>query len=183
MTEPATWVTDTSVYTHLSRAGHLDLLHEVAPGGVIVVPNDVNTEIQAGRDRHTGITDPATTTWAQVTVLTDDEVDTQLEVKAALGGGPFQHLGECAVIACAQHRGHVALLDDQAAIVQADARAVPNHTTLWLVVEAYTTVFQFDRNRAIEVVDDLIGTDMYLPFSSGQSLFAWAYEKGYLPKT
>ena len=88
MTEPSTWVTDTSVYTHLSRAGHLDLLHEVAPGGVIVVPDDVNKEIQAGRDRHTGITDPATTTWAQVTVLTDDEVDTQLEVKAALGGGP-----------------------------------------------------------------------------------------------
>jgi hypothetical protein len=97
--------------------------------------------------------------------------------------GPFQHLGECAVIACAQHRGHVALLDDQAAIVQADARAVPNHTTLWLVVEAYTTVFQFDRNRTIEVVDALIGTDMYLPISSGQSLFAWAYETGYLPKS
>lgn len=51
------------------------------------------------------------------------------------------------------------------------------------MVEAYTTVFKFDRNRAIEVVDDLIGTDMHLPISTGQSLFAWAYETGYLPKT
>lgn len=140
MTEPSTWVTDTSVYTHLSRAGHLDLLHEVAPGGFIVVPDDVSTEIQAGRDRHTGITDPGTTTWAQVVVLTDEEVGTQLEVKAAMGGGPFEHLGECAVIACAQHRGYVALLDDQDAIVQANVRAVRNHNTLWLVVEAYNGV-------------------------------------------
>lgn len=33
-----------------------------------------------------GIADPASTPWAQLTVLTDDEVGTQLIVKAALGG-------------------------------------------------------------------------------------------------
>lgn len=182
MPDATTWVVDTSVYTHLSRAGHAEILERLAPGGVVLVPDDVNTEIRAGRALYSGIADPASTSWAQQTVLTDDEVGTQLIVKAALGGGPTQHLGECAVIACAKHRGYTALLDDRSAIAQADLRGVQSHDTLWLVVEAYATLFVFDRDRAIRVVDDLLETDMYLPIDSGESLFAWAYEEGLLPR-
>jgi hypothetical protein len=50
------------------------------------------------------------------------------------------------------------------------------------VIEAYATFFEFDRGRAIEVVDDLLRTEMYLPIDSGESLFAWAYVKGLLPR-
>lgn len=32
------------------------------------------------------------------------------------------------------------------------------------------------------VVDDLVSTGMYLPISSGESLFARTYEQGLLPK-
>ncbi len=99
-----------------------------------------------------------------------------------MGGGKTQHLGECAVIACAQHRNLIALLDERAAIAQADLRGVPSRDTLWLVIEAYATFFEFDRGRAIKVVDDLLSTEMYLPIDSGESLFAWAYEKGLLPR-
>jgi predicted nucleic acid-binding protein len=182
MPDAAIWVTDTSVYTHLSRAGHAEILERLAPGGLILVPDEVHTEIQAGRTLYEGIADPASTTWAQLTVLTEDEVGTQLMVKASLGGGPTQHLGECAVIACAKHRGCIALLDDRSAIAQADVHNVQSHDTLWLVVEAYATLFAFDRDRAIKVVDDLLATDMYLPIDSGESLFAWAYEEGFLPR-
>ncbi len=183
MPDATTWVTDTSAYTHLSRAGHAEILERLAPGGVILVPDDVNTEIHAGQALNAGIADPASTSWAQLTVLTEDEVGTQLMVKAALGGGPTQHLGECAVIACAKHRGYTALLDDRSAITQADLRGVQSHDTLWLVVEAYVSLFAFDRDRATRVVDDLLQTDMYLPIDSGESLFAWAYEEGLLPRT
>lgn len=182
MPDAATWVTDTSVYTHLCRAGHAEILERLAPGGVIVVPDDVNTEIQAGRGLYSGISDPASTSWAQSTVLTEDEVFTQLIVKAALGGGPTQHLGESAVIACAKHRGFTALLDDRSAITQADQPGVLSHDTLWLVIEAFWTLPDLDREHAIQVVDDLLATDMYLPITSGESLFAWAYEEGLLPK-
>lgn len=104
--DPSTaWVTDTSVYTHLSRAGHLDLLRALAPGGLIIVPSEVNDEIMAGRESYAGITEPSGVDWVQLTVLTEAEVGTQLVVKAALGGSPAKHLGECAVIACAKHRG------------------------------------------------------------------------------
>jgi predicted nucleic acid-binding protein len=180
--DPRTWVTDTSVYTHFSRAGHAYILRDLAPGGIILVPDDVDAEIQDGQARYPGIAGVGATSWAQLTVLTEDEVGTQLLVKAAMGGGPTQHLGECAVIACAMHRGLTALLDERSAIVQADLRGVPSHDTLWLVVEAYATLFAYDRVRAAQVVDDLIATDMYLPVDSGEALFSWAYEEGLLPK-
>lgn len=115
-------------------------------------------------------------------MLTFDEVMTQVAVKGAMGGGPRDHLGECAVIACAKHRKLIALIDDRAAIAQADARNVVSHDTLWLVVEAYVTSFGFDQPRAAQVVDDLLATGMYLPIDSGASLFAWAYQEGLLPR-
>lgn len=182
MADAETWVTDTSVYTHLWRAGHAAILERLAPGGVVVVPDDVNTEVRAGRDLYPDIGDPSSTTWARVTVLTEEEVGTQLMVKAALGGGPTQHLGESAVIACAKHRGGLALMDDRAAIAQAAVHGVRTHDTLWLVVEAHAVLGDFDRERAIQAVDDLLATDMYLPVGSGESLFAWAYEQGLLPR-
>lgn len=182
MSEAKAWVTDTSVYTHLARAGHTDILRDLAPRGVVLVPDDVDREIQRGQTRYADIVSVADTSWAHLTVLSEDEVGTQLLIKAAMGGGPHEHLGECAVIACALHRDLTALLDDRHALSQADLRGVPSHDTLWLVVEAYATLFCYDRDRAAKVVDDLLATDMYLPIDSGESLFAWAYEAGLLPK-
>lgn len=182
MLDAATWVTDTSVYTHLCRAGHAEILERLAPGGVILAPDGVCAEIRSGRALHSGIPDPASTSWVQMTALTEEETFTQLIVKAALGGGPTQHLGESAVIACAKHRGLTALIDDRSAITQADQHGVPSHDTLWLVIEAYWTLPDVDREGAPQVVDDLLATDMYLPIESGETLFAWAYEEGLLPR-
>ncbi|BBH16366.1 hypothetical protein Back2_06530 [Nocardioides baekrokdamisoli] len=182
MLDAAQWVTDTSVYTHLSRAGHIQILESLAPGGVLLVPDDVDVEIRAAQILHQNVIMPGSNSWTRVATLSEREVELQLSVKASLGGGPTEHLGECAVIACAQHRGLVALLDERRAIVQATARNVQSHDTLWLVVEAYATIFDYDRTRAEQVIDDLIATGMYLPIASGQSLFAWAYEQGYLPR-
>jgi len=178
----AAWVVDTSMYTHLSRAGYLNLLHQLAPGGIVIVPTEVDAEIQNGRNKYSGIVDPAALPWVKRTVLTEDEEWTQLQVKAALGGGPLEHLGECAVIACALHRGHVALLDERAAITQADLRGVQARDTLWVVIEAYATIYGENRDQAIAVVDALLATNMYLPIENGMSLFAHAYEKGLLPR-
>lgn len=181
MTDRPCWVIDTSTYTHLSRAGHSDIIQELAPRGVVLVPTAVNTEIEAGRARHGGIPAVADASWAELVVLDDAEDWTSLVVKAQLGGGPYEHLGECAVIACAHHRGLVAVLDEREAIAQADVLGVHSVDTLWIVVEAYKTVLGRDRDRAAQIVDDLLGTGMYLPVASGGSLFAWAYEEGLLP--
>lgn len=175
------WVVDTSHYTHLSRAGHASLMSELAPGGVIIVPTYVDTEIEAGRDLHDGIPSVSSVPWAEIAVLSDAEDLAMLRVKANMGGSRDQHLGECAVIACAAARGGLAILDDRAAIAQADLFGVPTVDTLWVVVEAYRTVFDRDRARAARVVDDLLATGMMLPVDSGDEFVAWAYVNGLLP--
>lgn len=173
---------DTSAYTHLCRAGYEGLIRELAPGGIVLIPMEVSSEVEAGRERYDKIHAVSSVDWAELAVLTDEEQWTMLGLKAERGGtDPLKDLGECAVIACALHRGLVAVIDERDAIQQADERNVPTIDTLWIVVEAYKQVFDSDRSKAAAVVDALIATGMYLPISNGESLFAWAYEKGILP--
>jgi predicted nucleic acid-binding protein len=172
---------DTSTYTHVCRAGHADILKNLAPSGVVIVPTDVNTEIEQGRERYEGIPAVSSVGWAEIAVLSEDEVWTQLGVKAQMGGRPDEHLGECAVIACARHRNMIAILDERAAVAQADRLNVPTHDTLWIVIEAYKSLYQRDRDLTARVVDDLLDTGMFLPLASGESLLTWAYEQGLLP--
>jgi predicted nucleic acid-binding protein len=181
MADQRRWVIDTSAYTHLCRAGHASLLQQLAPRGVVLVPTEVNAEIENGRTGYPGIRSVAAVDWAELAVLTEAEEWTKLLVKAELGGGPFEHLGECEVIACAHHRNFIAVLDEREAITQADALGVHSVDTLWIVIEAYKTIFDCDRSRAAQVVDDLLATGMYLPISDGKSLFTWAYQEELLP--
>lgn len=174
------WVVDTVAYTHLARAGHLDLLQRLAPEGVIVVPAEVSREIEAGREGYSAIPPISSLSWARLAVLDEDEDWTKLMVKAELAGKPDEHLGECAVIAVSKHRSGVAIIDDRAARKQAGAQGVECLDTLWIVVEAYKTLFNRDRDHAAAIIDDLLATHMYLPIRSGEELFAWAYEEGLL---
>ena len=179
--EPLGWVTDTTTYTHLCRAGHQEIIAQLAPGGVVLVPTEVDVEIERGRDRYPAIPAVSSVEWARIVVLGEAELWNMLDVKAQMGGDPDEHLGECAVISCARHRGLIALLDERAAIAQAGRLNVPVRDTLSIVVEAYKVLFGCDRARAAKVVDDLLGTEMKLPIDSGESLFSWAYEEGLLP--
>lgn len=181
MTNPYRWVIDTSAYTHLCRAGHSDLIWRLAPEGIVVVPCDVNDEIEQGRELYSSIPAISSVDWAEIAILTEDEVWTQLSVRAQMSGQGSEHLGECAVIACAHHRNMIAILDERAAIEQADRLQVPNYDTLWVVIEANKKLHEFDRDRTACVVDDLLETGMYLPITSGGSLISWAYEEGLLP--
>lgn len=181
MTDDSRWVIDTVAYTHLCRAGHGNLLRDLAPGGIVVVPAEVHAEIEKGRNLYPSIPAVEDVDWAELTVLDDAEVWISLEVKATLAGTELQHLGECAVIACAKNRGYLAVLDDGDGTREAEARDVPSINTLWIVIEAFKTILDRDHDKAARIVDDLLDTEMYLPITSGESLFTWAYEQGYLP--
>lgn len=180
MSDPR-WVMDTTAYIHLCRAGHAEIIGKLAPTGEVVVPSDVSTEIEQSREWHADIPTVGSANWAELVVLGEEETWTALEVKAQMGGGPHQHLGECAVIAYARHHDMIAVLDDSAAVAQADRLGVATHGTMWIVVEAYKELLGREREPAVEIVDDLLATDMYLPVTSGASLFSWAYEDGLLP--
>ena len=165
----------------MCRAGYGYIIEAIAPHGVVLIPAEVNTEIEDGRDKHTGIPSVSSSNWAAHILMTDEEALTALRVKAALGGGRLQHLGESAVIACAHHRNLIAVLDDRAAVAQADRLNVNSIDTMWMVVEAYKSLFGRDRAKTVELVDALLETEMYLPFEDGDSFFAWAWEEGLLP--
>lgn len=175
------WVTDTVAFTHLARAGHLDLLAKLSPGGILLVPDDVAREIDAGRSHHVGIPDIGTLPWVKLAVLTRDEEDEQLRIKANMGGTDTQHLGECAAIAVAKHRDLLAIMDDWHGTVQAEIAGVPTRNTLWLVVHGFIHLWNRDRDVAEDAVDDLLATGMKLPLKSGKEIFNHALEMGWLP--
>jgi predicted nucleic acid-binding protein len=79
--------------------------------------------------------------------------------------------GESAVIACARHRGVVAVLDDRAAGEQATRFDVQSINTMKIVAEAHKILFNGDQNQTITLVDALLNTDMRLPVKSGAELF------------
>jgi predicted nucleic acid-binding protein len=172
---------DTSSYTHLCRAGHADIVENLAPGGVVLILSEVNTEIENGRDKYPGIPAVSDVCWAEITCLRPDEEWTAIRVKAALGGGQKQHLGEAAVIACAHHRGLIAVLDDSAAVEQARRLQVTSIGTMWIAIEAYKSLYGKEKDPVIRLVDDLLATEMYLPIGSGEELFVWAYHQQILP--
>lgn len=176
------WVTDTVAFTHLARAGHLDLLRDLAPEGCLIVPTQVDSEIRAGQDAYQGIPDPSSLPWVELAVLTSEEEWTLATVKAAMGGTSSQHLGECETIAVAKHRNLIALLDDKAGAAQARLHGVPAVGSLWIVFHAYVRLWNYDGQQAERVVDDLLTTDMRLPVTSGAELLTHAYREGWLPE-
>jgi capsular polysaccharide biosynthesis protein/predicted nucleic acid-binding protein len=174
------WVMDTSVYTYLCRAGYASLIQRLAPDGLVLVPTYVNTEIENARALYPEIPSAGSSEWAQIIAPNEEEDRTQIQVKAQMGGSIDQHLAECAVIACAFHRNLTAVLGEGVAVKQAQRLGVRTSSILWIIVEAYKTLYNRDRDLAAAVVDDLLATGMYLPFDSGESLFNWAHHEGLL---
>lgn len=174
---------DTSTFTHFCRAGQQDVLRRLAPQGVILIPDTVHAEIEEGRDRGYEIPSIASLPWVEVGVLTDTEELEQLLIKVDLpsekGAANRKHLGECAVLACAIHRGMVAVIDDGDARSQAIAREVSHVGSMWIIAEAYKTLDGIDADAAEGIYQSLRDTGMRLP--PAESFISWAYEIEYLP--
>lgn len=174
------WVMDTSTFTHFSRAGHEDVLRRLAPQGLVLIPDTVNTEIEAGIEAGYDITSPRTLDWVEIGVLTPDEEWTQQFIKVDMPSGkndpPEKNLGECAVLACAKHRGMIAVIDDGDARAQASARELPYVGTIWIIAEAHKQLDDIDVEQLYQA---LLDTDMHLPHAD--SFVGWAQKKGLLP--
>lgn len=174
---------DTSTFTHFCRAHRHDILRRLAPQGLILIPDAVSAEVRAGRESDYEIPDLATLPWVEVGVLTPAEEHTQLLIKvdmpSASNDGPAKNLGECAVLACAQHRGMVAVIDDSDARSQARARGLRFVTSMWIIAEAYKRLDDVDGEAAEQLYEELLETDMRLP--RVDSFIGWAYEVGFLP--
>jgi predicted nucleic acid-binding protein len=162
---------DTSTFTHFYRAGYDHVLATLAPQGVVLVPREVELEIDKARNLHARVPSLDSVAWTERVFMTDDEQWTATQVKVVLGGGTHEHVGECAVIACAKHRGLVAVLDERAAVKQATAHAVSSIDTMRIAADAHRTMFMEDLDQTVALVDALLETGMWLPVKSGAELF------------
>lgn len=52
---------------------------------------------------------------------------------------------------------------------------------MWIVAEAYKSLFDRGKDQTVELVDALLSTGMYLPLGDGEAFFAWAYAESLLP--
>ncbi|WP_157103796.1 hypothetical protein [Nocardia harenae] len=167
---------DTSTFTHFCRARRQDILQRLAPHGIILLPDTVLTEVEAGRDRGYDIPPIASFPWVERGILTLEEEYTQLLIKVDMPSKrtdpPRKHLGECAVLACAKHRTMVAVIDDGDARTQARQRELPYITTMWIIAEAHKTLAGIDCETTEQIYQDLLATDMKLPAAG--TFHAWA---------
>lgn len=75
------------------------------------------------------------------------------------------------------------LIDERRAIAVAESLGVKSHDTLWLIIEAHSVLDAYSARGTVEqAAQALIDTGMRLPISSGDDLFARAWELGYLPR-
>jgi predicted nucleic acid-binding protein len=176
-------VMDTSTFTHFFRAGYGDILRRLAPGGVVVIPDTVHSEVQDGRNLDLDIPAISDLAWVELAVLTAAEEQDQLIFKVLMpskkSDSARKNMGECAVLACATHREMVAVIDDSDARILANTHGIRYVNSMWIIAHAYRTLDDIDAESAEQIYEALCATDMRLP--EAESFVGWAYEVGLLP--
>jgi predicted nucleic acid-binding protein len=172
---------DTTALSHFARAGRLAELQSMTAGDQCFVPAQVLDELARGAVAYPALATAAAQTWLHPVEIDDfDELVAFARYKGELGGGPENNNGEAAVLARVSVHGGVAIIDEAAAANIGDREAIAVQGSLWLVIKSYKNKV-LDRATAENIVDDIIGTGMWLPVGNGAGLFAWAYTKGLLP--
>ena len=171
-------VLDTTCLTHFARAGRLDTLEAISGGCERLVTPEVIQEALDGLVAHPAIGNLGGQQWFKVVELDINEAVRAALFKSELGGSPRKHLGECETLAVAQCRDGVAVIDDADGRRLGVRHSVTVAGTLSIVARAVKTG-SFDVAWASALVDDLRGTDMYLP-TDGQGFESWAKLTGLL---
>jgi predicted nucleic acid-binding protein len=84
------------------------------------------------------------------------------------------------LVAWVTYNDGIAIIDEVVARTIGNRERLQVHGSLWLLIRSFKTRV-LDRATVEAIVDDLIATGMRLPVSTGEALFAWAYEAGILP--
>jgi predicted nucleic acid-binding protein len=174
-------VLDTTALSHFARASRTDTLLVAIASDEPILLAEVAAELARGVGDYPSLGRAETIGWLKKAELAEvPELMAFSRYKGELGGGPDRNNGEAAVLAWVSINGGIAIIDEAAARTIGDREGLEVHGSLWLLVRGFKTG-TFDRATVEVVADDLIGTGMRLPFSSGADLFAWAYEDGILP--
>ncbi|HEV3381334.1 MAG TPA: hypothetical protein VG142_10175 [Trebonia sp.] len=174
-------VFDTTALSHFARAGRIDELRMAVADDEPVLLAEVAAELARGIPGYPSLGSAAAGGWLKQVELEElPELAAFARYKGELGGGPERNNGEAAVLAWVSVNGGAGIIDEVAARTMGDRERLQVHGSLWLLIRSFKTRVH-DRATAEAIVDDLIGTGMRLPVSSGAALFAWAYGAGILP--
>jgi predicted nucleic acid-binding protein len=172
---------DATALSHFARAGRTDKLRMAIADDEPVLVAEVAAELARGIPGYPSLASVAGSGWLkQVELEGLKGLATFARYKNELGGGPERNNGEAAVLAWVSINGGIAIIDEAAARGIGNREGFQVHGSLWLLIRGYR-IGTLDRATVEAVVDDLIGTGMRLPFSTGADLFAWARDAGILP--
>jgi predicted nucleic acid-binding protein len=174
-------VFDTTALSHFARADRMAELHIAVGDDEPVLLAEVAAELTRGVASYPSLGSTTSEGWLKQVELQElPELAAFARYKGELGGGPERNNGEAAVLAWVSVNGGVAIIDEVVARAIGNRERLQVHGSLWLLIRGFRTRV-LDRATVEAVVDDLIGTGMRLPVSTGEALFAWAYETGILP--
>ncbi len=174
-------VFDATALSHFARADRTDKLQMAVAGDEAILLAEVAAELARGIPGYPSLGSAAAGGWLKHVELEElPELAAFARYKGELGGGPERNNGEAAVLAWVSVNGGIAIIDEVAARAIGDRECLQVHGSLWLLIRSFRAGM-LDRATVEAIVDDLIGTGMRLPLSTGAELFAWAYETGILP--
>ncbi len=170
-------VFDTGPLSHFAEAGWLKILEALAADRMVVIPDVVRDEISRATHIHPFLTQVLDAEWIAV----DRSDDVTLLVAHArytsrLASGS-KNLGECGVLALAEARGHVAVVDDRVAREVGEEYGVQITGTLALLLDGVRKGM-LTIPLVSKIADDLLATEYRLPLQPGQ-FESWAREQGW----
>jgi predicted nucleic acid-binding protein len=169
-------VFDTGPLSHFAEAGWLKILEALAGDRPVLIPEVVRVEIAEATYIHPFLDQVLEADW----IKTDRSDDVELLVaqarytrRLAIG---TKNLGECGVLALAEVRQHVAIVDDRVAREVGKEYNVQIKGTLALLCEGVRHGL-LTVPLVSKIADDLLATEYRLPVRPGQ-FEAWAGEQG-----
>lgn len=168
---------DSSVLSAFARARRLDTLDRLTQAHHRVVTPAVLDELDHGISRQPLLADVRTLRWLEVVrVDAFDELVAFSELVRILGQGR-RNIGEASILAWAQIRGGVALIDDRAAVNAARARQIEVRRSLGLVCDGIHNK-AMDMEEARFLVDELATLGGARLPCDGATFQAWAESNG-----
>lgn len=174
-------VFDTTALSHFARADRTDGLRIAAADDEPILLAEVAAELIQGIPVYPSLGSATAGGWLKRIELQEvPELAAFAKYKGELAGGPERNNGEAAVLAWVSVNGGIAIIDEIVGRTIGIREHLRVHGSLWLLLRSFKTGAH-DRATVEAIVDDLLGTGMRLPVSSGADLFAWAYQAGILP--
>ncbi|HET8660640.1 MAG TPA: nucleotide-binding protein [Micromonosporaceae bacterium] len=169
-------VFDTGPLSHFAEAGWLKILQALAGDRAVLVPDLVRDEIAGATHMYPFLGQVLSSDWIRIDRSDDIELlVAQARYASRLASGR-KNLGECSVLALAEVRCHVAVLDDRVARKVGEEYGVQITGTLALLCDGIRKGL-LTVPLVSKIADDLLATEYRLPLLPGQ-FEIWALQEG-----